>query len=309
MLQKDVLKNLSSRNIRVGAEFEFKISPSKKKKLKKDIGLSIAYYEYEVYVKQLERYFDEKRKTLPKLPYYAEKFGYVSGDDIPDPDDILNKPKSKFHRLIDNFLYIRNWPIPEPKISINRLYKNSQEWIMKPDWSLGNNGVELVTPIMTLNQFKNLLPKILKCIHKYGKTDTKCGLHISISISNIKKLRDVLDPEKLITFIDEKYIFKHFPSRRNNEFCYSMHKNIKDNNEFYGKKKVNKNHYMAVNLRHLRGKNQYIEFRYLGGPKYEMKYKYIKRVLAMYIYSFKMACNNKKIGEYNQRLDEIIYDF
>lgn len=311
MLRKEYLKFLSDKNIRVGVEFEFiipNISSEDKDIIKKWEVISIAYYEFEKYEEQLMRYNDLLTKKIPKVPKYASDLGFQDGDVIPDPADVMRKPTKHFNfkRVVNSYLYTGNWPIVKPIIVADNTYKKRNRWIIKPDYSIGSDGFEIVSPIMTLYECVDMLPKMFECIESYGKTDKTCGLHFNISLNNVENLREVIDTEKLVSFIDEKLIYKLFPRRKNNTHAQSMHRDLKSNLKYLGELKSSYGHGMAIDFDHLLGKNKYIEFRYIGGSNYHKRLKDIKIILGMYIYALKMSVNKKDKREYEKRINRII---
>lgn len=308
---KEYQRMLLDKNVMVGVEFEFitpQILKRHKKMMKKWSAISVAYYEYELYDKEFEKYNDGKSKKKPKIPKYARELGYKDGDIIPDPDEVMKKPKGNFLKLVDGYLYIGNWPMQNPFVTANATYKKKNRWIVKPDYSIGDDGFEIVSPIMSLKDCLEMLPKMFKCIDKYGNTTKDCGIHFNISLDNIEDLNDVIDPTKLTMFIDEDFIYKRFPKRKNNEYAESMMKDLKNNIKIHKKIFSSYGHYMAVNFEHLKKKNKYVEFRYLGGTKYHKRLKDIKTILGMFIYALKMSVSKKKEKEYSQKLDKIIGD-
>lgn len=308
----DVNKLLSDKNVRIGVEFEFLIpnlSKKDKNRLKNYSAISLAYYEYDIYEREFEKYIDGITKKLPKLPKYARDLGYKSGDIIPEPDEVLKKPKQlrrKFLKIVDYYLYLVDWPIEKPYITINQNKRKQNRWVVKPELTLNGTGFEIASPVLTLSEFNDIIPKMFECINKYCRTNNSCGLHISLSFNNIPNLRKRIDTVKLVSYVNEKYIYNLFPNRRYNKWVYSIHKDLKDNYKALNKIKVNKDKFLSINLRHLSEKNQYVEFRYLGGSKYQRRWKDIKKVTAMYIYAMKMACNDKNKTEYRERLNKLI---
>lgn len=308
LTKKDIDKILSDRNIKIGAEFEFiipNISEGARKRIKKWSAMSVAYYEYDIYEDLLGKYVDGIKRKPPKVPKYAHDLGYCDGDIIPDPDEVMKKPKGEMSQLVDDYLRLDKWPIDNPIISDDTYFKEKDRWIIKPDYSLSGAGVELVTPVLSLKKFLEVVPKILKCIDEYGRTDKSCGLHFSISLNNDKNLNKVIDLIKLVTFIDEKYIYKLFHTRKGNDYAKSAHEDLIYNIEIHKKLKLDTGHWQAVNTEHLRRKNKYIEFRYLGGPNYQKKWKDIKKITAMYIQALRLACNNRNKAEYKNRIESI----
>jgi hypothetical protein len=127
-----------------------------------------------------------------------------------------------------------------------------------------------------------------------------------------------LDVMKLGVFVNEEEIYKIFPMRKNNTFCLSVHKDIKSLlrkkigdyiiKNWKLKPEFSENHYMAINFQHLKEKNKYIEFRYIGGRDYHLKWKAIKYVTAMFIRATRMACDNNTDVDFFTKLARLRYN-
>lgn len=309
-LVKNLPSILKNKNITIGAEFEFfvpEITDKDRKRIKQWSVLEIANYEHHIYEMELEKYVDGLIKKPPKLPDYVDKSEYKDGDVIPEPESVIPRYRNSFLKMVNKYLYLNNWPIREYYITNDNTFKRKNKWIVKPDSSVTPAGFEIVTPAMSLNDFMVITPKIFDCIDKYCKTDKTCGFHISLSLNDKPELTKHLDMVKLVSFINEDYIYKLFPKRRNNSWSYSMYNDVKENYKIHENPSVSYGHYMAINFEHLKKKrNQYVEFRYLGGAKYQQKWNDIKKILGMYIYALEISCNNRSKVEYKKRLDKII---
>ncbi len=309
-LVKNLPTILKDRNVTIGAEFEFfvpEITDKDKKRTKQWSTLEIANYEFHIYEMELEKYIDGIIRKPPKLPNYVDESEYKDGDIIPEPESVLPKYRDSFLKLVDKYLYLNNWPIQDYIITNDNTFKRKNKWIVKPDSSVTPAGFEIVTPAMSLDGFLETVPSVFSCIDKYCKTDKTCGFHISLSLNNKPDLLKNVDMVKLVSFINEEYIYKLFPKRRNNNWSYSMYEDVRENYKIHKKYSVSYGHYMAVNFEHLKKKNnQYIEFRYLGGTKYQQRWNDIKKILGMYIYALNISCSDKLKVEYKRRLEKII---
>lgn len=307
-IQKDITKLLNNKNIMMGIEFEFlipKVSNKDSKRMRKWTELSVANYEYEVYEEELGRYIDRERITPPKLPKYVSGLNFKDGDIIPEPHTIIKKPTQPFLQLVDEYLNISDWPIERPVVTENDRFRRKDRWIVKPDFSLSKDGFEIVSPVMPLKDSLKMIPKILKCIDKYGVTDKSCGIHFNISVKNMN-MKEKVDTTKLSAFINEPYIYKLFPKRRNNDYAKSMHEDLKINVKEEKRCVSSHGHCLAVNYEHLLEKNKYIEFRYIGGTKYHQRWKDIRKILAVYIYALKISYTNKFKDEFTKNIEKII---
>jgi hypothetical protein len=86
----------------------------------------------------------------------------------------LNEIIQKIYKLTDSDILVDivKLPIAEDRNHCIQI---------KPDHSLGNNGIEISIPISSKKGIKHFLEKILKIIEEYGYTDETTGLHFHIS--------------------------------------------------------------------------------------------------------------------------------
>jgi hypothetical protein len=159
-----------------------------------------------------------------------------------------------------------------------------------PDFSGGSKMKELVTGPIPYQESRIILRKILRWIEDNGWTTEKCGLHINISFDEfyIKlacKLSH-LDKLKFILSYDEGMIFKAFPNRENNIYARGI-KQIFPVNRFMTfdeVKGISKDLYLTPNTKYYsvnfdKIKNNYLEFRSIGGEGYEKKVDDILNIL------------------------------
>jgi hypothetical protein len=225
--------------------------------------------------------------------------------------------KENFVNNVHNFLKENPDLFPGKSfiISKNEKATHKNKFVFKPDGSIGVDGVEVTTPIMSVSEFMRFLPKMFKAINSSAKTNNDCGLHISISLANVPDLEKAIDLTKLIVFLDEGYIYENFEMRRFNIFAQSAHHKLyreitKDPEAiktYIGKKKdFSKSHHDAINIEHLSSDNKYVEFRYVGGAHYQTKLDRIQLIIARYIYSLSIACDPEyKRKEYLSKLNRI----
>lgn len=151
-----------------------------------------------------------------------------------------------------------------------------------PDFSGGGQMKELVTGPLPYHEARIVLKRVLKWIEENGWTTEKCGLHINISFDEFYvklacKLSH-LDKLKFILSYDESKIFKAFPNRENNIYARGI-KQIFPVNRFMNLenvKGVSKDMYVIPNTKYYsvnfdKIKNNYLEFRSIGGAGYEKK--------------------------------------
>jgi len=281
-------------NVRIGVEFEFtvpNISDVDRKSMSKWTEISTAYFEFDQYEDLYGRYIDGELEHPPEIPMYAKNLGYDVDDDIPDPDEVMRKPKNEFLSLVSKYLNIdHTWPFFNPIITADPDFKWSDRWIVKPDYSIGDCGFEVVSPLMNMDQFNTIMPQMFYCINQFGATTDDCGIHFSISFSDVDDLEPVLDINKLAINVDEDLIYQLFPNRKDNGYAISIRKDMEDNLN-RGMKAFTAGHFMAVNLEHLGTDNEYVEFRYIGGKDYHKRWKEISYLVDMFIKALKESCN------------------
>lgn len=180
-------------------------------------------------------------------------------------------------------------------------HNNKNKWLVKPDNSIGAAGLELASPVMGLEEYLDICPTIFSHMKKVkAVTDNKCGFHLNLSLKD-KGWYNRLDVMKLGLFINEREIYGLFPMRKNNTYCGSVHKDIKKVlkkkigeyiiENYKLKPEFTESHHMAINTLHLKQRNKYIEFRYIGGKDYHKKWKDIRYLTAMFINAIRYACD------------------
>jgi hypothetical protein len=195
-----------------------------------------------------------------------------------------------------------------------------KQFKIEPDFSGGKRMFELVTYPLNYFEAKTILINTLSYIKKNGYTTERCALHVNISFNHSKfenrvELKNI-NPLNLILDIDEDYIYNKFPTRKNSVYARSV-KWVSPVQKFNFHKSplVLKNHsnvsypkskYYGINFSKL--KDNYLEFRYLGGKNYENKIKQVLELTEYFILlTGKELLNNNSIvikGE-NDRKEEL----
>lgn len=215
-------------------------------------------------------------------------------------DEIFNSSSSRSRGGFgDGLSYMRN----EGKNKLPNFIKNHSKGIhfggyhsgsgaldrfrLEEDSSLGSNGVELITPMMSVKEATEWIPKILDYIDKNGKTNEKCGLHITISHKTGKESQ--IDLLKFFWLISEKYIYNLMPDRKTTTYTRQIfkdvkrmlgkitdpdqakefiesHKNVLRSSEM---KNVATGRHITMNLSNFGGNKTRIEIRAMGGRGYE----------------------------------------
>lgn len=213
------------------------------------------------------------------------------------------------------------------------------KWRIEVDESIKpkGGGMEIVSPIMSLNDAINVLPKIFEFISNNGETNQSTGLHVNISYKGFNLTK--LDTFKMMMFMEEGYIYEHFPERIVSEYLVFLYRNIAGNaninsdklksfnkrdiakaNDIIKKSRDNlltwlqpaPNKLRGINTMSQRGdgnnkKSSRIEFRYLGGSNYENKLDKVKHQILNYAYLIKLGMDkNYKKKEYINKVARMI---
>jgi hypothetical protein len=147
-------------------------------------------------------------------------------------------------------------------------------------------GHELVTPPLPFNESIDLLHRIFEWMEYYGcTTNDTTGFHVGMSIDGVD-LRKNLDRFKLNLLVDEMKLLSDF-NRQNNEWCnsglnmyrhnYRLSGNLdRDSENFEHWCKNHSPKEVAVNFGTI-DRNNYVEFRGMGGRDYHEKGQLIER--------------------------------
>jgi hypothetical protein len=220
------------------------------------------------------------------------------------------KNKAKTYEIIKDFIFehINKLPYDEIYISENYYTAKKDKTVAKPDFSLGDNGIELVTTPTNLKQGLEIMTKTFQVINKFGKTDKDCGFHVNLSFKNTKRNKKIR-PTNVPLYINEDYIYKHFPSRRKNQYAKPMHIDLARETQWSWDRtdiECTFDHHMAIDLNKLDGKNKYIEFRYIGGKNYHKQTRQIKTIIGMYIYAMRNAALEKTKKQAKPMAEQLI---
>lgn len=198
-------------------------------------------------------------------------------------------------------------------------YKN---WGVVEDSSIAPNdddyyGVELVSPPMKPSVALKKLEDVFGTMRdKQFETDSTCGLHVGISIPDMK---DKIDPLKLMLFMGEDYILDVF-ARRGNHFTEPLFIDALDRVKRLGRienmpkrfikeldlelKRAGK--YKTANLGKLYS-GGYVEFRVIGGQNYEYRYKEVVAAIGRFLTSIELAIDpDAERKEYMKKVGKLI---
>jgi hypothetical protein len=163
------------------------------------------------------------------------------------------------------------------------------------DLSGGANLIELVTGPLPYYNMKIYITKILKFLQDYCKTTNTCGIHVNISFDENKTDKKIEDINviKSILYIDEDYIYKLFPDRKNNFYAKSVKKMIPYKTFDFTTNASNvllqnielssdDTRYYGINLKNVYN-NKRLEYRYIGGENYQYKSKDVLELIDYFI--------------------------
>lgn len=166
---------------------------------------------------------------------------------------------------------------------------------IEPDMSGGKKMLELVTGSLPFVETKLIIAKVLKWIKENGSTDKKCSIHINISFDKDKIGPTAnmmnLDIGKFVLNFDEDLVYKNFPNRKDSVYAKSIKYifplggmvKMSDASALWKNYKTVSEKYYGINFSKL-AKN-YLEFRYLGGEDYHLKYDTIVSMMEYFIVS------------------------
>lgn len=250
--KREIEEALRSTDVKVGAEWEFKMNDSyfdyEIEEYRTNVEESEQYDEdYEKWEKEHEEWETDKEEVESAFEEeIMEKYGNELNNYQVDElrmekidDWILDNPEPEEPELPDN--YISLWSRRNDTIDITesvpfekresalidhmesdsnlRKYTGGG-WEIHDDGSLQEGlGIELVSPPMKVKDFMECCPRIFDMIDKIGYTDKECGLHIGVSLTSGM---DQVDPIKLAMFTDEGYFWKNFDGRGTNTYVTHM---------------------------------------------------------------------------------------
>jgi hypothetical protein len=190
-------------------------------------------------------------------------------------------------------------------------------WKMEPDNSGGSGMIELVTGSLPYAETKIVIAKMLKWIKENGSTNDKCSIHINISFdgeklgtaANISKL----DIGKFVLNFDEDAVYNAFPNRKDSVYAKSIKFIVplsgmtqpSTANTLWKNYMFVKEKYYGVNFSKI--PKNYIEFRYLGGKDYELKYDTIMKMVNHFIVSlYDAIINPTYTSEDKEKLKKVL---
>jgi hypothetical protein len=211
---------------------------------------------------------------------------------IPMSMSTLNEPKPLYHSPVN------------PTADIFKL---------EPDYSGGKNMFELVTGPASYKDARNVIIKMFEWIESNGYTTDRCSIHVNLSIDGNKvvtksTIQDMSIAKFILSF-DEEKVYKVFPTREKAMYARSIKKIRPNRILFYlpTLEEFNRStlslpadeKYYGVNF--LKTAKSYLEYRYIGGAKYEKMKKPILDLIDYFILhlhdvlNFERFTDNEKI--------------
>lgn len=324
--KKDISSISKSRDILVGAEFEFYLSTyleDYSPNTIMGIDYNTLYDQWLIFLNALKGERDKGGSSVkfPEIPPELEKYltEYIEEVNInkinikefkKDPELFISaiselEPSSFMQdtgedEILEIVASDINSQLGIDVIKNNKPYKEGDSWGLEIDTSLESYkfGFELISPPIPMPEFLDVAPKVLSFINDSGITDKTTGFHAHISIKGVDLLNS-LDVVKLFLFNDEDLTYKYFDGRR-----YTKHaKSIKDKlqnlkltrDDIYDIMKTSKLKKMlkikdrnyGINLDAIEQNN--IEYRYIGGTDYDKKWSEIRSLVIRYAFNLKLA--------------------
>lgn len=184
----------------------------------------------------------------------------------------------------------------------------SDHYKIEPDMSGGKKLLELVTGTTKYQDARIEFIKVLRWIQENGNTGPKCGIHINVSFDDNLYGQTFLSRLNVLKFIldfDEEFVYDLFPDRRGSVYAKSVKFIIpKDKYQFDDVYNINpynfiypNQKYYGINFEKL-AKN-YLEFRYLGGEKYEYRINDLLKLIDHFLLELFNSANNTEFTDEN----------
>lgn len=217
----------------------------------------------------------------------------------------------------------------KPQVKANKS-SDGVKWLVTDDGSLSDKGIEIVSPVLQLQDGMKIMSKLFDWINTYGVTTNAggglgdTGIHINMSFKgyDMKKF----DWLKLLIFVEEGAIYKDFKNRKKSRWAGSIidyfaqldgkwdrlssdeYFDFMRSGNLEGMQKVRDmisgGKFYGVNFTN----DNRIEFRYMGGP-YSKKEKETKEMIMRYAWWMLIAFNPSfKKKEYIKKVIRLMND-
>tara|TARA_R110001592_G_scaffold120545_3_gene325012 strand:- start:89728 stop:91017 length:1290 start_codon:yes stop_codon:yes gene_type:complete len=198
----------------------------------------------------------------------------------------------------------------------NKLQPTSSIFKLKPDLKGGRKMFELVTGPLPFVESKLIISKVFKWIRENGSTNENCAIHVNVSFDKNKvgPVGNVmnLDIGKFVLNFDEDRVYESFPTRKNSVYAKSIKFIFPINGLMQSTEKINWKNYKYVNEKYYginfaSTKDNFLEFRYLGGADYHLKYDNVIEMTEYFILSLYGALENPVYNKNDfKKLDEVL---
>ena len=230
---------------------------------------------------------------------YGCEFEFYINTDIDDYETIINKMSKELYTLTDADLLVDTLSLPTAKDKDRCMQ-------IKPDISLQDTGIEISTPISTLEGVKHFIKSICPMIEKYGYTNEETGFHIHISTMNKNGVN--FNFYKYMLLCNEAKLLSSWKPR----IGYSQ--NVMDILTSYSKTKsrqIKTKKGTVWNLEKV-GSN-HIEIKSMGGKNYHIEVKKLLKEFSAYAQYFdetlqKDDLEHKQLFENHKRMIDTLQD-
>jgi len=176
---------------------------------------------------------------------------------------------------------------------------------IKPDDPDREGGIEVISPPMPFEKGWEALDVFYSWAKKKkAYTNDSCGFHVGVSMP--PEMQQNLDPIKLIILLGDQKVLTDF-GRAENSFTASSFAKVKKNILMLGQREIKDlkadigkdsaniarklmthsiDRYVSVNVR-----ENYVEFRSMGGENYLEKWETIKNTILRYMRALSLACD------------------
>lgn len=187
---------------------------------------------------------------------------------------------------------------------------------LEPDFSGGVKLKELITGPLPYDEARQVIIDVCEIIETYGSTTSTCSLHLNIGYNNHNASKFNITKINKLKFclnIDEKLIYKYFPTRKNSVYAksikkiWSLNSYLTDYFNFINPQiRIPNDKYWGVNFTKL-AKN-YLEFRYIGGENWHKKINAILDLSAYFCKFIHQNVINREISlDEKQKINELVY--
>ena len=205
---------LSFQNFHHGLQEAIQKSEFSKIEKSTDLRIGVEFEFYPNFSEDVEKEAEEK------------KFMSTFSSD----EEILNKIKTKAFRSTlpkfmqdhPNIIHLGKYHSGKNKI---KQFRFETDPSLSKSGTTKQFGVELITPIMTVQQTLSWVPEILDFIERNGSTNEKCGLHVTISSAS-KNIQNA-DLLKLYWLSAEQFVYKIMPERQFNVYSQPIFKKLR----------------------------------------------------------------------------------